>query len=138
MSIFVTIWPTSDRFRSASQPMNDETTRSGSERMRRMPADSGLGTAATPMVSVVGEAVLRAEPDEAMVVVTLSALDDALGPALQDVASRSDALVALLDDLQIAPSDRASTGVSVQEDFDHTSEGRRSLGHRRLPRSLRG
>lgn len=95
-----------------------------------MPADSGLGTAATPMVSVVGEAVLRAEPDEAMVVVTLSALDDAPGPALQDVASRSDALVALLDDLQIAPSDRASTGVSVQEDFDHTSEGRRSLGHR--------
>ncbi len=47
-------------------------------------SDPGLG--ATPMVSVVGEAVLRAEPDEAMVVVTLSALEDSPGPALEDVA----------------------------------------------------
>ena len=36
----------------------------------------------TPMVSVVGTAVLRAEPDEAMVIITLSALEDAPGPAL--------------------------------------------------------
>jgi uncharacterized protein YggE len=36
----------------------------------------------------------------------------------------------LLDELEIAPSDRSTTGVSVHEDFDHTSEGRRSLGHR--------
>lgn len=56
-------------------------------------SESGLGrSAATPLVSVVGQAVLRAEPDEAMVVVTLSALDDAPGPALDDVARRSDAL----------------------------------------------
>jgi uncharacterized protein len=81
-------------------------------------------------VSVIGEAVLRAEPDEAMVVVTLSALDARPGPALEDVAHRSDALLGLLDELEIAPSDRSTTGVSVHEDFDHTSEGRRSLGHR--------
>lgn len=101
--------------------------------MRMMSADSesGLGrSAATPLVSVVGQAVLRAEPDEAMVVVTLSALDDAPGPALDDVARRSDALGGLLDELEISPSDRFTTGVSVHEDFDHTSEGRRSLGHR--------
>ena len=30
----------------------------------------------------------------------------------------------------ILPSDRSTTGVTVQEDFDHTHEGRRSLGHR--------
>ncbi len=96
-----------------------------------MPArgpDSGID--ATPTVSVLGEAVLRAEPDEAMVVVTLSASDARPGPALEDVAHRSNALLGLLDELEIAPSDRSTTGVSVHEDFDHTSEGRRSLGHR--------
>jgi uncharacterized protein len=62
--------------------------------------------------------------------VTLSALKDGPGPALEDVARRSEALVALLDELGIASSDRSTTGVSVQEDFDHTQHGRRSLGHR--------
>jgi hypothetical protein len=42
----------------------------------------------TPVVSVVGNAVLRAEPDEAMVLVTLSALRDTPGPAVEDVARR--------------------------------------------------
>jgi hypothetical protein len=96
-----------------------------------MPANGpDPGVDATPTVSVVGEAVLHAEPDEAMVVVTLSALDPRPGPALEDVAYRGDALLVLLDELGIAPSDRSTTGVSVHEDFDHTSEGRRSLGHR--------
>jgi uncharacterized protein YggE len=93
-------------------------------------AESDLNVSTTPMVSVVGTAVLRAEPDEAMVVVTLSALKDGPGPALEDVARRSEALVALLDEFGIASSDRSTRGVSVHEDFDHTSEGRRSLGHR--------
>jgi uncharacterized protein YggE len=84
----------------------------------------------TPVVSVVGNAVLRAEPDEAMVLVTLSALKDTPGPALEDVARRSGSLIALLDQLSIPPSDRSTTGVTVHEDFDHTHEGQRSLGHR--------
>lgn len=92
-----------------------------------MPADE---LSSPPTVSVVGEAVLRAEPDEAMVLVTLTALQDTPGPALEDVARRSDALIALLDELSIDPSDRSTTGASVQEEFDHTREGRRSLGHR--------
>ncbi len=100
-------------------------------RMSLMPgADSDPNVSTTPMVSVVGTAVLRAEPDEAIVVVTLSALKDGPGPALEDVAHRSEALVALLDEFGIASSERSTTGVSVHEDFDHTSEGRRSLGHR--------
>lgn len=91
---------------------------------------SGHRLSSTPVVSVVGEAVLRAEPDEAMVLVTLSALEDTPGPALEDVARRSGSLIALLDELSILPSDRSTIGVTVQEDFDHTHEGRRSLGHR--------
>ena len=72
-------------------------------------AESDPNISTTPMVSVVGTAVLRAEPDEAMVVVTLSALEDGPGPALEDVARRSEALVALLDELGIASSDRSTT-----------------------------
>lgn len=83
--------------------------------------------ASAPVVSVVGEAVLRAEPDEAIVLVTLSALADTPGPALEDVARRSGSLVALLDELAVLPADRSTTGVSVQEDFDHTRQGRPRL-----------
>jgi uncharacterized protein YggE len=78
--------------------------------MRQMSADaSGHGLKTTPVVSVVGEAVLRAEPDEAMVLVTLSALEGTPGPALEDVARRSGSLIALLDELSILPSDRSTS-----------------------------
>lgn len=43
---------------------------------------------------MVGEATVRAEPDEALVFVTLSALEDTPGPALQDVFRRGEALAA--------------------------------------------
>jgi uncharacterized protein len=91
-------------------------------------ADSDFS--ATPTVSVVGTAVVRAEPDEAMLVITLSALKDGPGAALDDVARRGEMLVAVLDGFGIQSSDRSTTGVSVQEEFDHTQAGRRSLGHR--------
>jgi uncharacterized protein len=84
----------------------------------------------TPTVTVRGEAVLRVEPDEAMLWVTLSALEPDPGQALADVSHRSDALVAMLDDLGIAKQNRSTTRVTVHEEFDHTRSGRRSLGHR--------
>ncbi|HEY2653501.1 MAG TPA: SIMPL domain-containing protein, partial [Solirubrobacteraceae bacterium] len=46
------------------------------------------------------------------------------------VAKRSAALTELMDELGIARRDRSTTGVTVAEEFDHTPEGRRSLGHR--------
>jgi uncharacterized protein len=88
----------------------------------------------TPTVSVRGEAVVRAEPDEAMLTVTLSALDEAPGPALADVARRSKSMFALLDELGVARPDRSTTGVTVYEEFDNTRAGRRSLGHRATAR----
>jgi hypothetical protein len=81
-------------------------------------------------VTVVGEAAIRTEPDEAFVWVTLSAVDQSPGPALADVAKRSDALAALLDELGVGRAHRSTTGVTVAEDFDHTPQGRRPLGHR--------
>jgi uncharacterized protein YggE len=79
---------------------------------------------------VQGEAQLRAEPDEAMLWITLTALDDSAGDALADVAQRTEALVVLLDQLRISAGDRSTTGVTVGEEFEHTQQGRRWLGHR--------
>jgi uncharacterized protein YggE len=91
--------------------------------------DTGIGVNG-PTVSVRGEAAIRAEPDEAFVWVILVATEPAPGPALANVAGRSDALVTLLDALGIPREDRSTAGITVQEDFDHTEQGRRSLGHR--------
>jgi uncharacterized protein YggE len=95
--------------------------------------DSG-SAAATPTVTVRGDAFIRAEPDEAMLWITLSALEEAPGPALSDVSQRSNALVAMLDEFGVGKTDRSTTGVTVYEEFDHTPKGRRSLGHRAISR----
>jgi uncharacterized protein YggE len=83
-----------------------------------------------PLVRARGEAVLAVEPDEALVSITLTALEPDPGTALADVARRSELLVARLDELGVAKTDQATSGITVGEDFDHTPEGRRSLGHR--------
>jgi uncharacterized protein YggE len=102
--------------------------------MLGMPSDAAAPTATIPTVTVRGDTIIGAEPDEAMPWITLSALEDAPGPALSDVSARSDALVTLLDELEVAKADRSTTGISVYEDFDHTQTGRRSLGHRAISR----
>jgi hypothetical protein len=61
-------------------------------------------------VTVRGDAIIRAEPDEAVLWVTLSALKNSPGPALSDVSGRSNALVALLDKLGVAKGDRSRPG----------------------------
>ncbi len=81
-------------------------------------------------VTVRGFATIRAEPDEALLEVTLSALEDAPGPALSDVSARSKGLVALLDELGVAKADRSTTGITVYESFDYVKRERRSEGYR--------
>jgi uncharacterized protein YggE len=93
------------------------------------------GAAEPPTVTVRGTAVVRAEPDEAIVPVTLEAVKDDPGAALSDVSARSDALVALLDELGVTAADRSTSGVSVSEDVDYTSSGRQSRGHRATARA---
>ncbi len=90
--------------------------------------------ATTPTVTVRGDAIIRTEPDEAMLWITLSALEDAPGSALSDVSRRSNALISLLDQIGVVRSDLSTTGITVYEEFDHTQSGRRSLGHRAISR----
>jgi uncharacterized protein YggE len=82
-------------------------------------------------ITVRGEASLRADPDEALLWITLSEVENTSGKALADVGRRTEALLALLDELLVAGEDRSSSGVSVAEEFESSSaRGRRSLGHR--------
>jgi len=88
----------------------------------------------TPTITVLGSAVVRGEPDEAVLSITLTVLEDAAGAALSDVSERSNALIALLDEAGVPKADRSTTGVTVDEEWDHTEQGRRSLGHRATAR----
>ena len=82
-------------------------------------------------VTVRGEASLRADPDEALLWITLNEVESTSGKALADVGRRTEALLTLLDELGVAKEDRSTSGVSVDEEFDATQHrGRRSLGHR--------
>jgi len=81
-------------------------------------------------VLVVGSASVRIEPDEAFVFLTLTKTESVAGAALANVAKRSEALAALLDELEVATEDRSTTGVTVNEEFEHTKDGRRALGYR--------
>lgn len=83
-----------------------------------------------PTVTVRGDGLVRTEPDEAVLWITLTALEAGPGAALADVSTRSTALIALLDEVGVAKADRSTTGITVAEEFDHTQEGRHSLGHR--------
>lgn len=85
---------------------------------------------AIPTVTVRGDGLVRTEPDEAVLWITLTALEESPGPALADVSARTTALIALLDELGVRDADRSTTGIAVGEEFDHTPEGRVSLGHR--------
>lgn len=82
------------------------------------------------MITVRGEAAVRAAPDQALLSVSLEAVNDSPGAALAEVAARSVALTVLLDELDVGSEDRSTTGVAVHEEFDHTPKGRRSLGYR--------
>lgn len=83
-----------------------------------------------PRIRVLGEGVVRAEPDEGELSITLSQRAASPGPALAEVARRSERLQSLLDELGLVPAARATSGVSVEEEFDYSSGAGRSLGHR--------
>ncbi|MGH2861846.1 MAG: SIMPL domain-containing protein [Solirubrobacteraceae bacterium] len=87
-----------------------------------------------PTVTVTGSAIVRTEPDEAVVWISLTALKDLPGSALADVGHRSTGLVALLDEVGVGKADRSTSGVTVYEEFEHGAAGRRSVGHHAVSR----
>lgn len=85
-------------------------------------------------VTVRGQATVRAEPDAAILWITLRAFEESPGKALDDVAQRAEALGTLLDELGVREADRSTAGVSVEEEFDPPTRGNRGLGHRATAR----
>jgi uncharacterized protein YggE len=83
-------------------------------------------------VSVRGEAIVRAEPDEALVWIEVSSVNASPAVALADVVRRSEAFVALLDELGIQAGDRSTTGIETHEEYEHRSN--RPAGHRATAR----
>jgi uncharacterized protein YggE len=83
-----------------------------------------------PTIQVRGSGTGRTEPDEALLWITLTATAETPGEALSDVADRSNSLSGVFDELKIDRADRTTSGVSVSEEFDHTQDGRKSIGHR--------
>ena len=76
-------------------------------------------------VTARGTAVARTAPDEASLELSVEALRPSPGEALADVATRAETLVALCDELGIAPERRVTTGATVGEQVEHDREGRR-------------
>jgi uncharacterized protein len=66
-------------------------------------------------ITVTGEAVVPATPDETHFLITVAAVRDRADDALQDVTTRSRSLDVLLDELAIPPAKRSTTGISVSE-----------------------
>jgi uncharacterized protein len=91
---------------------------------------AGPDVSGAASVLVAGAASVRIEPDEAFVFLTLTKIESDAGPALIDVARRSDALAALLDELEVPTEDRSTSGITVKEEFEHSKEGRKPIGYR--------
>jgi len=70
-------------------------------------------------VTARGEAVVPGRPDEGIWTIEVTALGPVPDEALGDVATRTSALTALLDELGVPAELRSTSGVSVREEFDH-------------------
>jgi uncharacterized protein YggE len=75
-------------------------------------------------VTVLGRGIVRTQPDEAMLTLTVEATKPTPAEALDDVAERGRELTALCDELGIAAEQRVTAGATVAERVEHDREGR--------------
>jgi len=92
------------------------------------------GPPARATVTVRGDATVRAEPDAAILWVTLSGSEESPNKALEGVAERADAFGAVLDELDVGEADRSTAGVSVAAQFDPPARGNRGFVYRATAR----
>jgi uncharacterized protein YggE len=70
-------------------------------------------------ITVVGQGRVRAEPDEAQLWLRLTQVESSTEKAVREVATRSDALQAVLAELEVPPADRSTRGVSVRRETEY-------------------
>jgi len=74
------------------------------------------------MITVRGEAVVSAVPDEVRFRLSVSAVRSRHAEALQDVTARSHELDSLLDELGIPKTKRSTSGISIRENREWVEE----------------
>jgi uncharacterized protein len=75
-------------------------------------------------LTVRGHGVVRCEPDELELELSVSVSRPAAPEALAEAAQRSEALAAVLDRLGGPPEARGTSGLVVREDFEYDPQGR--------------
>jgi uncharacterized protein YggE len=75
-------------------------------------------------VTVLGHGVVRSQPDEATLMLTVEATEPTPAEALDDVAERARQLTALCGELGIGEEQRVTLGATVAERVEHDREGR--------------
>jgi uncharacterized protein len=75
-------------------------------------------------VTVLGRGVVRTQPDEATLTLTVEATEPTPAEALDDVARRAQELASLCDELGIGAAQRVTAGATVAERVEHDREGR--------------
>jgi uncharacterized protein YggE len=83
-----------------------------------------------PTITVAGQGRVTVEPDEAHLWLRLTRLEGSSEKALREVAKRSEALQRVLDELEVAPADRSTRGVSVREETEWRKDRRVHKGFR--------
>ena len=75
-------------------------------------------------ITVNGYGEVSVPPDEATLMLGVDAVASTPRDAMAEVAERARELVALLDELEIAPAKRSTSGVQVSEAGDYDNQGR--------------
>jgi uncharacterized protein YggE len=81
-------------------------------------------------ITVRGEAVVPAEPDELRLRLIVSAVRPQQADALEDVTARSHALDSLLDELDVPKPMRTTSGLSIREKREWVTEATAEGTHR--------
>jgi hypothetical protein len=87
--------------------------------------DTGAADATARTISVAGTGTVTAEADLAVIAVTIEARADTASEARDEVATRSDALLAALREAGLADDDVTTTRFSVRAEYDYDREGNR-------------
>ena len=89
---------------------------------------------ATGTVTVRGEALVPGEPDEAHVFLEIKAVEKSTQKAMTDVSERSDRLQAIFEELDVPSLARATSGISVGDEWEWSSGKRKHLGYHAVNR----
>ncbi|HEX2296287.1 MAG TPA: SIMPL domain-containing protein [Actinomycetota bacterium] len=89
---------------------------------------------ASGTVTVRGEALVPGEPDEAQVVLEIKAVERSPQKAMADASARSDRLQEIFEELEIPPVARATSGISVGDEWEWSSGKHKHLGYHAINR----